>query len=199
MVRLLVSRQEYLSSGIHIGMKQKTKDMKRFIYKIRPDGLAILNLKKIDERIRIAAKFLSREKNILIVSRKPAIKEPLKNFSKIIGGKLILGRFMPGTLTNPNYRGFYEADIVLVNDPINDIRAIEEAVKARIPIVAICNTGHETKYIDLIIPANNKGKKAITLLYWLLAREILKERKLIKSNAEFKYTLEGFGKKEVKA
>lgn len=196
MARLLVSRQQYLSTGIHIGMKQKTKDMKRFIYKIRPDGLSILNLRKIDERIRIAAKFLARQEKILVVARKPVIKNPLEKFAEIVNAKLILGRFMPGTLTNPNYKGFYEPDVILVNDPINDIRAIEEAVKARVPIVAVCNAGHETKYIDLVIPANNKGKKSIALLYWLLSREILKERKIIKSNAEFKYTIEDFvGKK----
>ncbi|PNV77502.1 MAG: 30S ribosomal protein S2, partial [Thermoproteota archaeon] len=57
---LLVPKQKYLSAGIHVGSKMRTKDMSRFIYKIRSDGLSMLNIKKTDERIRIAAKFISR-------------------------------------------------------------------------------------------------------------------------------------------
>jgi len=192
MSKLLIPRQEYLATGIHIGMKQKTKDMKEFIYKIRPDGLAILNLKKTDNRIRIASKFLSQMKNILIASRKQIHNNAVKKFAEIVGGKAIVGRFIPGILTNPSLEDFYEADVVFILDPVSDIRAMEEAVKARVPIVAICNTGNETKYVDLVIPANNKAKKSIALVLWLLAREIQKERGVIKSSNEFKYTVNDF-------
>lgn len=193
---LLIPRQEYLASGIHIGMKQRTKDMKEFTYKVRPDGLAVLNLRKVDERIRAAAKFLSGLKNILVVSRKIIAFESMGKFSEIIGAKLITGRFMPGTLTNPQYRGFYEADVVFVVDPLIDRQVVKEATTARVPIVAICDTFNETRNIDLIIPANNKGRKALATLFWLLAREILKERGKIKSDKEFKHKIEGFSKEE---
>lgn len=192
-IKLLMSRQEYLASGIHIGMKQKTADMKEFIYKIRPDGLAVLNLRKIDERIRILAKFLSRLKNILVVSRKSVAFESMKKFGELVGAKVIAGRFMPGTLTNPQYKNFYEADAVLIVDPLVDYQVLREAAKARVPIVAICDTFNETRNIDLILPANNKGKKALATLFWLLAREILKERGEIKSEKEFSYKIEDFG------
>ena len=192
--KLLIPRQQYLASGIHIGMKQKTRDMKEFIYKVREDGLSVLNLRKIDERIRVAAKFLARHKKILVVSRKSPVQEGIKKFSEIIGAKSILGRFMPGTLTNPSYKEFFEAEIVFIFDPLIDYQALREAVKARIPVVAVCDTINETKNIDLIIPANNKGKKALTTLLWLLAREILKERKEIKADSEFKYKVEDFSK-----
>jgi len=192
MPKLLIKRQDYLITGIHIGSKQKTKDMKRFIYRIRPDGLAILNLKKIDERISIAANFLSRMNNILVASRKQIHKKAVKKFGEIIGAKVVTGRFMPGMLTNTTYEDFYEADVVFVLDPVSDIRAIEEAVKARVPIVAVCNTDDEIKNIDLVIPANNKARKSVALLLFLLAREILKKRGIIKSDSEFKYKLEDF-------
>jgi len=192
MPKLLIQRQEYLETGIHIGTKQKTKDMKEFIYKIRPDGLSIMNLKKTDNRIRVAARFLSRMKNILIASRKQVHRKAVKKFVEIVGGKAIIGRFIPGMLTNPSLEDFYEADVVFVLDPVADIRAIEEAIKARVPIIAVCNTGNETKHVDLIIPANNKAKKSVALILWLLAREIQKERGLIKSNNEFKYTVNDF-------
>jgi len=192
--KLLIPKKNYLASGIHIGMKSKTSDMRKFIYKIRTDGLAIMNLRKIDERIRVAAKFLARKKKILIASRKCPVEEGLKKFAELIGAKLALGRFLPGTLTNPNLDEYYEADVVFVLDPMIDTQAMDEAVKAGIPIVAVCNTFNETRNVDLIIPANNKGKKSVALLLWLLAREILKERGEIKKYSEFKYKLEDFEK-----
>ncbi len=195
-VRFLIPRQKYLASGVHIGMKQKTKDMQQFIYKVRPDGLAVLNLRKVDERIRIAAKFLARCNNLIVVSRKQAGHKPIKKFAEIVGAHAVAGRFMPGTLTNPNYEGFYEADAILITDPMSDYQALNDAVNARVPIVAICDTFNETTNVDLIIPANNKGRKALATIYWLLAREILKARKQIKSDREFKYKIEDFLSKE---
>src|SRR3990170_2768877 len=188
--KLLISRQEYLASGIHIGMKQRTADMKEFIYKVRPDGLAVLNLRKVDERIRVVAKFLSRLKNILIVSRKSISFESIKKFGEVIGARVIAGRFMPGTLTNPQYKNFYEADAVLIVDPLIAYQVLRESATARVPIIAICDTFNETRNIDLILPANSKGKKALATLFWLLAREILKERGEIKTDKEFSYKIE---------
>jgi small subunit ribosomal protein S2 len=195
-VKLLIPRKDYLASGICFGAKTKTKDTKEFIYKTRPDGLTILNLKKIDERIRIVARFLARNKNILISTRKKIAKEAVEKFAEIVNGKAFVGRFLPGTLTNPNSEYFYEADVVFITDPLTDKRALQEAVKARVPIVAICNTSNETKYVDLVIPANNRGRKSLAMIFYLLAREILKERGEIKSDEEFKYKLEDFVGKE---
>jgi small subunit ribosomal protein S2 len=195
-VKLLIPRKDYLASGICFGAKTKTKDMREFIYKTRPDGLTILNLKKIDERIRITARFLSRNKNILVATRKKIAKEAVEKFSEIVNAKAFVGRFLPGTLTNPNSEYFYEADVVFITDPLTDKRALQEAVKARVPIVAICNTSNETKYVDLVIPANNRGRKSLAMIFYLLAREILKERGEIKSDEEFKYKLEDFVGKE---
>ncbi|MDI6806901.1 MAG: 30S ribosomal protein S2 [Candidatus Aenigmarchaeota archaeon] len=191
-IRFLIPRSKYLASGIHIGMKQKTKQIEEFIYNIRPDGLAVFNLKKVDERIRIAAKFLARCTNILVTSRKPIVFQPIKKFCELIKCKVVTGRFMPGMLTNPSYEEYFEANVVLVVDPLIDFQAIQEAVKARVPVVALCDTFNETKDIDLIIPCNNVGKRAIATIFWLLAREILKERKEIKSDREFKHEIESF-------
>lgn len=192
--RLLIPREDYLVSGIHIGMKLRTEDMKEFIYKIRPDGLAVLNLGKIDERIRIAAKFLAKFKRIIIAGKKTPVGEGIKKFAELINADAVVSRFLPGTLTNPSFRKYFEADVILIVDPMIDHQALQEAVKARVPVIAICNTFNETRDIDLIIPANNKGKKALAMLFWLLAREILKEREEIKSDKEFKYKIEDFEK-----
>jgi len=179
-------------------MKSKTKDMEKFIYKVREDGLAVLNLSKVDERIRVASKFLARAKKILVVGRKVNAHAPVKKFAEVVGCDYVAGRFMPGTLTNPNYEKFIEPDVILITDPLSDRQALKEAVKARIPVVALCDTFNETKNVDLVIPVNNKGRKSLALIYWLLAREILKERGIIKSNEEFKYKVEDFMAKESK-
>lgn len=194
MIKLLIPRQQYLASGIQMGMKSKTKDMRKFIYKVRPDGLAVLNLRKVDERIRIAAKFLARYKNIAVASKRSSIQKGVEKFAELIKAKAFLGRFLPGSLTNPNLENYFEADVMFILDPFIDKQALDEAVKANVPVVAVCNTSNETRNIDLVIPANNKGKKALATLLWLLAREILKERGEIKSDKEFQFKVEDFEK-----
>lgn len=192
-IKLLLSQEEYLASGIHIGMKQRTAQMKEFIYKIRPDGLAVLNLRKVDDRIRTVAKFLSRLTSVLVVSRKPVAVDAIKKFGEVIKAKAITGRFMPGTLTNPRYKKYFETEAIVIVDPLVDYQALKEAVKARVPVVAVCDTFNETRDIDFVIPANNKGKKSVATLFWLLAREILKERGTVNSNEEFTYKIVDFG------
>jgi small subunit ribosomal protein S2 len=190
---LLVDRAEYLTSGVHIGLKVCTKYMKQFVYKIREDGLAVFNIQMIDERIKIASQFLSKFEKIMTVSRKTNGMKPVEKLAEVIGGKAVTGRFPPGTLTNPSFRDFYEPDVIFVVDPLVDKQAIVEAKKKRIPVVALCDTFNEASDVDLVIPANNNGKKAIALICWILAREILKNKKKIKDNSEFKYTLKDFG------
>lgn len=194
--KLLVSRQQYLVSGIHIGMKQRVADMKEFIYKIRPDGLAVMNLSKVDQRIRIAAKFLAKSSKAMVVGRKSVARDAIRKFAEVVGFQAVPGRFLPGSLTNPKFKKYFEADAIVIVDPMVDYQALKEAVTARVPVVAVCDTFNETKDVDLVIPANNKGKKALAMLFWLLAREILKERKTIESDSDFKYTINDFGGEE---
>jgi len=168
--QLIVPREKYLSAGVHIGMNSKTADMKRFIYKIRPNGLAVLNIGTLDKRIGYAAQLLAEKKSILIVSKKDIGIEPAKMFAKAAGAKAITGRFMPGTLTNPSYERFTEPDALIVTDPQADSQAITEARQMKIPIIGICDTFNETKFIDLVLPANNKGKKSVALILWAIAK-----------------------------
>ncbi|MBU5689904.1 MAG: 30S ribosomal protein S2 [Candidatus Aenigmatarchaeota archaeon] len=189
MTELLADKKEYLTSGIHIGMKSKNKDMKRFIYKVREDGLAVLNLKVVDERIKIAGEFISKANTILVVGRKANTFDAIKKFAEAVDGvKIIAGRFMPGSLTNPNYRDFVEPDVIILTDPQADYQALKEAAESRIPIVALCDTFNETKNIDLVIPCNNKGKKSIGMVFWLLAKIINEKR-----GKEFKFKVDDFG------
>jgi small subunit ribosomal protein S2 len=190
---MLVEKTEYLTAGVHIGMKTCTPFMKKFVYKIREDGLAVFNLKMVDERIGTAAKFISKFKNILIVSRKNNASKALEEFARQIGAMAITGRFSPGTLTNPSYKDFYEPDMVMVVDPLVDEQVIKEAKKKRLPIVALCDTFNSAKNIDVMIPSNNNGKKSLALIFWIMAREVLKARGDIKKNSDFTAKIKDFG------
>ncbi len=192
----LAERDVYLSAGVHIGMKGKTKEMESFVYRLRPDGLAVMDIEKTDERIKVASSFLAKYRNITIVSKKQNSFKPIKRFSHVIGAKCIVGRFMPGTFTNTNFKGYFEPHILLVADPVADRQAMLEAVRKRIPIIALCDTFTDTYYIDLIIPTNNKGKKSLALIFYLLAREVLKSRGDVKANEEYKEKMEDFEEPE---
>jgi len=186
--KLLLPREKYLTAGVHIGMTSRTADMKRFIYKVRPNGLAVLNVGALDKRIAIAANFLSNRKSVLIVSRKENSRDPAVKFAEAIGGRAITDRFVPGSLTNPTYKNFFEPDVLIVTDPAVDRQAIKEAIQMRIPIIGLSDTFNETSYLDIILPCNNKGKKSVSLILWLLAK-LIKEKK----GEEFTATPEDFG------
>ena len=192
----LIDRNDYLSAGVHIGMRMKTKGMAPFIFKTRPDGLSVLDIEKTDERIRTAAEFLAPYKDIMVVCRKTNGMKSVNKFAEVVGAKAVTGRFLPGTLSNPNFKDYMEPEVLLVTDPIADKQAVTEATEKRIPIVAICDTYNDLEFVDLIIPANNKGKKSLGLIYFLLAREILKAREEIKKDSDFKHKPEDFTEKE---
>ncbi len=185
----LVAPDDYLAAGVHIGTQIKTGDMKKFIFKVRQDGLYVLDIRKLDERIRVAAKFLSRYEpsKILLVAARQYAHKPIQMFSKAVGTDYIVGRFIPGTLTNPMLKEYREPEVVFVNDPAIDKQAVSEATIVGLPVVALCDTNNSAADIDLIIPTNNKGRKALALVYWLLAREMLKIR-----GEEFVYSVEEF-------
>lgn len=190
----LVESDKYLKTGAHIGTKFKSGDMKRYIYKMRKDGLNVLDIQNIDDRIKIAANFLAQFEptKIVAVSRRLYGHTPVKAFAEAIGAKAIVGRFVPGTFTNPKGKEFIEPLVLIVTEPEPDAQAISETTKINIPVVALCSTNNSTKNVDLIIPANNKGRKSLALVYWLLAREFLKNKGLIKSDKAFDKKLEDF-------
>ena len=191
---LLVSEETYMTSGVHIGTRQKTSDIKDFIYKVRNDGLYIIDVKKTDERVKKVAKFIAKfdPNNALAVSVRQYGQKPIQKLAEHTGIQILDGRFRPGTLTNPNSKGFLEPELLIVTDPLADQQALRGAKNVGIPVVGLCDTNNETRYLDMVIPTNNKGRRALALVYWLIAREILKEQGKIKSYDEFKPTIEDF-------
>ena len=175
---LLLPRDTLLSAGIHIGTRMKTRDMEPFIYRVRPDGLFVLDVKKTDERVRIAAKFLARFEHakVAVTATRLYAHEPVKKFCELTGATPIIGRFIPGLLSNPLYANRIDPEVIVVSDPRADAQAVREASKVGIPIVALCSTDNEFAGVDLIIPTNNKGRRALAVIFWLLARQVLRER-----------------------
>ena len=170
----LVSIDEYLAAGVHIGTQQKTQDMMRFVYRVRTDGLYVLDIQSTDERIRVASKLLAHydTARILVVSSRQYGQHPARMFSRALGTRAMLGRFIPGSLTNPQIYGFFEPDVVIVTDPAGDAQVLKEASSIGVPVVALCDTNNLISGVDLVIPTNNKGRKALSLVYWLIAREV---------------------------
>ena len=196
--QFLVPLDKYLKVGLHIGTKFRTKYIEQFIYKVRPDGLAVLNVQKIDERIKIATNFLSQyaPEDILIVCRRDSGHQAVELFSKLTGIRVIKGRYPPGMLTNSQLEIFTEKKLLLVVDPWPDKNAVLDAVKVGIPIIALCDTNNESNFIDLVVPCNNKGKKSLGLMFYILAKEYMKNRGLISNDSELKATLDDFSSED---
>jgi len=190
-----------LSAGIHIGTRIKTKDMASFIYRVRPDGLFVLDAKKTDERIRMAAKFISRidAKKVVAISSRLYGRTPVQKFCEVTGCIPILGRFLPGLFTNPNHSAHIEAEILIVTDPKADWQAVTEASSVGVPVIALCDTDNDFRNVDFVIPINNKGRRSLATVFWLLAREVLKSRGEIPEDGTIQVSLDSFETKLVEA
>jgi small subunit ribosomal protein S2 len=191
---LLVPEDVYLTSGVHIGTQQKSADMKPFIFKVRTDGLYVLDIKKTNYRIKHGARFIAQfdPERVLVVSARQYGQKPVKVMAKTMGYNFFAGRFVPGSLTNPNLPQYIEPEVIILTDPAADVQAQREAVNVGISVVALCDANNETRNIDLIIPANNKGRRSLAVIYWLLTREILKEREMINNNEEYTKSIDEF-------
>lgn len=191
---LLVPEDTYLTSGVHIGTQQKSASMKPFIYKVRTDGLYVLDIKQTDTRLRVAAKFLARypPEKILVVAARQYGQKPSKLFAQAIGAQVFAGRFVPGTMTNPNLMQYTEPGVLLVTDPAADQQALREAMNIGIPIVGLCDANNDTRFVDVVIPTNNKGRRALATIYWLLTREVLKARGTLADDGAFTPTIDDY-------
>ncbi len=190
----LIKQEKYLEAGIHIGTKLKTADMSPFIYRTRPDRLYVLDLRKVDERIRLGGKQLGRyqPQEIAVVASREYSRRAASKFCEVTGCRLAVGRFIPGMLTNVGRADYMEPKLVFVCDPKGEAQAVIEAGKVGIATVGLCDTDNATSYIDWVIPCNNKGRKSLALVFYLLAREAMMGWGKIKSYDEFSRTPEEF-------
>ena len=193
-IELLLPRDALLSAGIHIGTRIKTKDIQPFIYKVRNDGLFVLDIQKTDERIRVAGKFLSRfePSRVVVTSNRLYGRTPIQKFCELTHASPILGRFPPGIFSNPLHSKYIEADVVVITDSKSDKQAVKEASTIGIPVIALCDTDNDFRDVDLVIPTNNKGRRALATVYWLLARQVLVDRGELSSSGELQVSIDEF-------
>jgi small subunit ribosomal protein S2 len=168
--------------------------MEPFIYRVRPDGLFVLDVKKTDDRIRVVAKFLARfePSKVAVAAARLYAQEPITKYCEVTGATPIIGRFIPGQLSNPLYPNRVEPEVIVVSDPRADAQAVKEASGVGIPIVALCSTDNEFAGVDFVIPTNNKGRRALAVVFWLLARQVLRERGELAADKDPSVTVEDF-------
>ncbi len=194
---LLIPLEDYLAAGLHIGTSSGMQSMEPFIYRVRSDGLFVLDVRRTDERIKVAAKFLSRydPSQIAVCSVRTYAITPVKRFCKMVGARSITGRFIPGTFTNASLKGeheFAEPAVILVTDPHVDNQALKEAIRIGIPSIALCDSDNVTRGVDLVIPCNNKGRNSLAMIFWLLTRQILREKGEMTPEEDIKIKIDYF-------
>ena len=191
---LLLPQEVLLSAGVHIGTRVKTKDMLPYIYKVRPDGLFVLDMEKMNERIIVAAKFLARMdmSKVVVASSKRYGRTPVHKFCELMGAKPMIGRFTSGTFTNPNYSDFFEPVAVVVTDALADDQIVDEASAMGLPVVAFCSTDNSLSNVDLVIPMNNKGRRSLAIAYWLMCRQVKRELNELAPDGDFSVSIDDF-------
>lgn len=194
-----LSERALLSTGIRIGTLVKTKSMAQFVSRTQANGLHVIEVSKTLARIDAAAHFIARSElgRVVVYSAREYAKTPIDKFCEVTGAKALTGRFMPGTFTNPLFPRHLDPEVVLVADPAVDTQAVEESSKLGIPVVAICDTDNVTENVDIVIPANNRGRSALAAVFWLLARDVLLHTGNISSDQQMKYQVKDFETKLV--
>ncbi|GBF08703.1 30S ribosomal protein S2 [Aeropyrum pernix] len=195
----LVPSELYRKAGVIYGTQICTRYMRQFVHRILPEGYYQLDYLKTDERLAMAAKFLSMfdPEKIAVVSVRIYGQKPVRMMCERVGCKAITGRIIPGTFTNPNLEHYVEPDVVVVTDPRMDRQAVLEASKVGIPVVALVDTDNSIENIDFVIPANNRGRRSLALIYWILTREILRRKGVLKPDEDLDVSYEEFMARKV--
>lgn len=174
---LLVPLEDYIKVSIHIGTRAVTPTMREYVYRRKADGIAVLNTKKIDEKIGQAASFLARYApgDIILCGKKDAVSKPLEAFNDATGIR-IFKKYPAGIITNSKLKTFFEPKLIFILDPWVDKNALNDAVKIRIPVISLCSTNNNTHNIDFVVPCNNKTQNSVGLVLYLIAKLYLEKR-----------------------
>jgi len=168
-----------LAATTHIGSDNSETTMEQYIFKKRTDGVNIINLKKTWEKLILAARAIAAVENpqdVYVVASRPYAQRAVLKFARYIGCSSIAGRFTPGAFTNQIQAAFREPRLLIISDPRADHQPVTEGSYANIPVMAFCNVDSPTKFIDIAVPCNNKSPQSLGLMWWFLAREVLRLR-----------------------
>jgi len=179
---ILTSLEDYIKTASYLGTKAITPSMRKYVYRRRADGLAILNTLIVDKKLAEAIKFVSKYKpeEWILVCKREAGWRAAKMFSELTGVRLFTKKYPSGILTNTELPNFTETKMTMICDPWLDKNALEDSRRVKVPVVGICNTNNHTSNVDVVIIGNNHSNKSIGLFFWLLSREYMKAHKIKK-------------------
>ncbi len=197
---LLVPLDDYVKTGIHLGTKVITPDMKNFVYRRRADSIGVLNTTLIDEKIKKAIEFLSNYpiEDIVLVCKRESGWPAARLFSEVTGIKTFTKKYPAGMMTNTGLEDFYEPEVIIVCDPWIDKNALGDAIRTNKKVIMLADTNNFISKSDLVIPCNNKGSKSLGLIFYLLARGYMEKRK-IKTKMPSLYDFTGEDLQEIQA
>lgn len=189
----LVSVEEYLTAGVHIGTKYKNGFSDEYVHKCRADGLKVIDTAIIDEKLKALINVVSKYEpsEIAIMGRRENAKKPLNMLKNLIGFDVYTGRYLPGMMSNAELDTYKEYKLVIVCDPLTDKNILEEAFDLGVFTAGFCDTNNKPNKLDLVVPINNKGKKSLGLALMILAKHYMINRGIVKAS-EFTYTLDDF-------